>query len=52
MPRIATLRVVKFTQEIRLEPLNRDPQYRPMVFTSDKETEDFFVVGQFVAVVT
>ena len=36
-------------REIRLEPLNPDPAYQPLVFTPDAEG-DLRVIGEFVAV--
>ena len=36
-------------REIRLEPLNPDPAFRPLVFTPDAE-DDLRVMGEFVAV--
>ncbi|MFQ5680357.1 MAG: DEAD/DEAH box helicase family protein, partial [Gemmatimonadota bacterium] len=36
-------------REIRLEPLNSDPSYEPLVFTPDAEG-DVRVIGEFVAV--
>jgi len=36
-------------REIRLEPLNSDPAYQPLVFTSDAEG-DVRVIGEFIAV--
>ncbi|MGH7348162.1 MAG: DEAD/DEAH box helicase family protein, partial [Candidatus Rokuibacteriota bacterium] len=36
-------------REIRLEPVNQDPAYQPLVFTPDAEG-DLRVIGEFVAV--
>ena len=36
-------------REIRLEPLNPDPEFRPLVFTPDAEG-DLRIIGEFVAV--